>query len=229
MFGWLRDVIAKGPAGRSDPRRPAGLMMKDNSAKETHWQGRIVAAAKDLFHKQGVRATNVDDIVQSLGISRREFYRSFRTKQRLAKEVVLAYLEEIESGRSRLYPKLASWNDFRRCLAQQVTFLNEFNMLRGCPLAIIGANLREKDDSVRQVVSLVFEALTKRMTAFFRKQKMKGHLCRSAPEGQLAEFCVSVMQGAMLIGKVRRESEDIKGVFKELTAHLEEFRSGLTS
>jgi len=151
-------------------------IMKDNSAEETHSKRRIIAAAKDLFHQQGVRASQVDEIVEASGVSRREFNRSFRSKQKLAKEVVLAYLADIKSGRSCLHRILASWSDFERSLARHVTFLNQFKMLRGCPLAVIWNELTEKHDAIRQVLSLVFEALTKRMTAFFRKQKTEGHL-----------------------------------------------------
>ena len=201
-------------------------IMKDHSAEDTDSKRRIIAAAKDLFHQQGVRATHVDEIVRASGVSRREFNRSFRSKQKLAKEVVLAYLVEIKSGSSRLHPKLASWSDFKRSLAKHVTFLNQFNMLRGCPLAIIGNELTEKDDATRQVLSTVFEALTKRMIAFFRKQKMEGHLSRGVNEQQLAEFCVAVIQGAILVGKVRGESEAVENVLNEVTNHLEQLRTG---
>ena len=198
--------------------------MKDNSGEDTHSKRRIIAAAKELFHQQGVRATHVDEIVQASRVSRREFNRSFRSKQKLAKEVVLAYLVEIESGSSRLHPKLVSWGDFDRSLAKHVTFLNQFNMLRGCPLAIIGNELTEKDDATRQALSLVFEALTKRMTVFFRKQKTEGCLSQSIDEEQLAEFCVALIQGATFIGKVRGESEAVESVFKEVTTHFEQLR-----
>jgi TetR/AcrR family transcriptional regulator, transcriptional repressor for nem operon len=203
--------------------------MKDNSAEHTHSKRRIIAAAKDLFHQRGVRATHVDEIVEASGVSRREFSRSFRSKQKLAKEVVLAYLVEIESGGSRLHPKLASWRDFERSLAEHVTFLDKFNMLRGCPLAIIGNELTEKDDATRQVLSIVFEALTKRMIAFFRKQKTEGHLSRSTNEERLAEFCVAVIQGAILVGKVRGESEAVERVLDEVTNHFAQLRLSLNS
>ena len=203
-------------------------IMKANSAEDIHSKRRIIAVAKDLFHQQGVRATHVDEIVQAAGVSRREFTRSFRSKQKLAKEVVLAYLVEIESGSSHLHPRLASWSDFKRSLAEHVTFLNKFNMLRGCPLAIIGNELTEKDDATRQVLSIVFEAMTRRMIAFFRKQKMEGHLSRGANEQQLAEFCVAIIQGAILVGKVRGESEAVENVLDEVTNHFEQLRLGLS-
>jgi TetR/AcrR family transcriptional repressor of nem operon len=202
-------------------------MMKDSSTEASHSRRRIIAAAKDLFHQQGVRATQVDEIVQASGVSRREFNRSFRSKQKLAKEVVLAYLVEIESGMSRLHCKLASWSDFERSLARHVTFLNQFKMLRGCPLAIIGNELTEKDDAIRQVLSTVFEALTKRMTTFFRKQKAEGHLSGSANEERLAEFCIAVIQGAILVGKVRGESVAVEHILDEVANHFGQFRSDL--
>ena len=100
-------------------------------------------------------------------------------------------------------------------------------MLRGCPLAIIGNELAEKDDPIRQDLSLVFEALRTRIAVFLRKQKKKGHLSQTAEEEQLSEFCVAVVQGAMLIGKVRRESRSVESLFEEVTAHLKQFRLGL--
>ena len=199
-------------------------MAKRQTLRGTQTENRIVSVAKHLFHQQGVHATHVDEIVHAAGVSHTEFHRSFRNKQKLAREVVFAYLAEIESGRSRLNPKLASWSDFKRSLAKHVTFLSEFNMLRGCPLAIIGNELTEKDDLVRQALSLVFEALTKRMTAFFRKQKTEGCLSQSTDEEQLAEFCVALIQGATLIGKVRGESEAVESVFEEVTTHFEQLR-----
>jgi TetR/AcrR family transcriptional regulator, transcriptional repressor for nem operon len=200
-----------------------GPIMKDNSAEETCSQRPIIAAAKDLFHQQGVRATHVDQVVQAAGVSPREFHHSFRNKHKLVQEVVLAYLAEIESGSSRLHPRLATWSDFKRSLASHVRFLSDFNMRRGCPPAIIGNELTEKDDPIRRELSLVFDALTKRMAAFFRKQKTEGHLSQSANEEQLAEFCVAVMQGAMLIGKVRGESEAVESMFEEVISHFAQF------
>lgn len=97
-------------------------------------------------------------------------------------------------------------------------------MLRGCPLAIIGNELTEKDDATRQALSTVFEALTERMTAFFRKQKVEGRFSPSANEQQLGEFCVAVIQGAILVGKVRGKSEAVERVLEEATNHFEQFR-----
>lgn len=190
---------------------------------------RIVAVAKELFHQRGVHATRVDEIVRAARVSRKEFDRSFRSKRQLAREVVLAYLAEIEAGSSHVHPKLASWSDFRRSPAEHVTFHKAFRALRGCPLAIIGNELTDKDDAVREVLSLVFEALTKRLTAFFRQQKTESHLSKSAKEEGLAAFCVAVIQGAMLIGKVRREFEAVESVLEEMVTHVENFRLGRNS
>jgi len=199
-------------------------MKKLNAFREPHAQNRIVLAAKRLFHQHGVHATPIDAIIRAAEVAPKEFHRSFRTKQKLTQEVVRAYLEEIESGTSPLHPKLASWRDFKRSLAVHMKFLKEFNMLRGCPLAIIGNELTEEDDTVRQVLSLVFDALTKRIAALFLKLKTEGRLPRNANERQLAEFCVAVMQGSMVVGKVRGKSEAVAQIFKEMVSHFEEFR-----
>ena len=62
------------------------------------------------------------------------------------------------------------------------------------------------------------------MTAFFRKQKTECCLSQSTDEEQLAEFCVALIQGATLIGKVRGESEAVESVSEEVTTHFEQLR-----
>jgi len=200
--------------------------MKRSSAPIVKARLRIVSAAADLFHKKGVRATRIGEIAKAAGVTKQQLYHHFRTKGDLAEEVVRAYLVEIKTGTSQLHGKLESWDDLKRIFTAHIDLLEEFQMRRGCPLGIIGNELTEQEETIRRDLNLVFEAVKERIATFLKKEKSAARLLPKADEEQLAELYVASLQGAMLVGKVRRDSRSAKGIFEDLAMHLSRYRIG---
>jgi hypothetical protein len=46
---------------------------------------------------------------------------------------------------------------------------------------------------------------------------------KGVDEGQLADYCISVAQGAMLLGKVKRNSRVVEAAMKEALSHLKTY------
>jgi hypothetical protein len=97
-------------------------------------------------------------------------------------------------------------------------------MRRGCPLAIIGNGLTQEDEAIRQALDVVFDTLKERVATFLNKEKSEARLLLTADEEQLAHLYVAAVQGAILIGKVRRDSRTVKGIFEDLSTHLSRYR-----
>ena len=153
-----------------------------------------------------------------------QLHHHFRTKGDIAEAVVRAYLTEIKGDTSQVHRKLDTWKDLERTFAAHVGLLKQFNMRRGCPLGIIGNELSDKDEAIREELKLVFEALKERIAAFLKKEKSARRFLRTADHEQLAEFYVATIQGAMLLGKVRRNSRTVKKLFEDVSAHLSRYR-----
>jgi TetR/AcrR family transcriptional regulator, transcriptional repressor for nem operon len=199
-------------------------MIKRSAAPIVQTRLRIVSAAASLFHKKGVRATRIGEISKAARVTRQQLYHHFRTKGDIAEEVVRAYLAEIKAGTSQLHHKLESWGDLKRTFTAHIELLEEFKMRRGCPLGIIGNELTEDDEPIRQDLNLVFEALKERIATFLKGEKSEARLLPTTDVEQLAEFCVAATQGAMLIGKVRRDSQAVANIFSDLSMHLNRYR-----
>lgn len=199
-------------------------LIKHSTAPLVQTRLRIISAAANLFHKKGVRATQIGEISKAARVTRQQLYHHFRTKSDIAEEVVRAYLAEIKTGTSQFHGRLESWRDLRRTFTAHIELLEEFQMRRGCPLGIIANELTEEDEAIRQDLNLVFEALKERIATFLEKEKSEARLLPTADEEQLAEFCVAAMQGAMLIGKVRRNSRAVARIFEDLSMHLKRYR-----
>ncbi len=62
----------------------------------------IIAAARELFEKQGVHCTKVSDITNRVGVAQGLFYYYFDSKEAVAKAVLLQVLSEIERAAAEI-------------------------------------------------------------------------------------------------------------------------------
>src|SRR5215813_416833 len=181
---------------------------------------RIIQAAAELFHKQGVGATSPDQIIEASGTGKGQFYHYFKSKEGLVHEVLQSHLDAIRTGAAPLKYEIESWQDLEQWFLAQVALQRRFGMTRGCPFGTIGNEVTENDELIRQDLSLIFEVVKNKLAAFFIKEKAKGRLSKDADEDQMADFCIATIQGAMLMGKIKRNSQPVEAAVREALAHL---------
>ena len=194
--------------------------MKPRFVRGAETRLRIIRTAADLFHKQGVRATSPDEIIETSRTGKGQFYHYFRSKEGLIHEVLQTYLEEIKTGAARVNYEINSWRDLEKWFLAQVELQKSFNMTRGCPFGTLGNEVTENDELIRQDVSLIFEVVKNKVAAFFMKEKAKGRLVKKANEEEMADFCIATIQGGMLMGKIKRDSRPVETAAREVMIHL---------
>jgi AcrR family transcriptional regulator len=184
---------------------------------------RIIRAAADLFHQQGARATSPDQIIEASRTGKGQFYHYFKSKEGLIHEVLQTFLEEIKAGKSPVNYEINSWKDLERWFGAQLELQKGYEMTRGCPFGTLGNEVTVTDELVRQDLSLIFEVIKNKLAAFFVKEKARGKLTKRADAEIMADFCIATMQGAMLMGKVKRSSQTVEAAVKEALAHLKSY------
>src|SRR5215510_16006358 len=194
--------------------------MKRHYATGTETKHKIITAAADLFHKQGVHLTSPDQIIEASGTGKGQFYHYFKNKGGLVHEVLQTHLEMIKTGQSPVSYDVTSWQELEDCFLTHLELQKRFNMTRGCPLGTLGNEVTEQDELIRQDLSLIFEVVKNKLAAFFIKEKAKGRLSKDADEGQMADFCIATIQGAMLMGKIKRNSQPFEATVREALATL---------
>src|SRR5216683_6662521 len=175
--------------------------MTPKSAQGAETRLKIIHAAADLFHKQGVGATSPDDIIEASGTGKGQFYHYFKNKEGLVHEVLQHHLEAIKTGASPVHYEIESWLDLEKWFQAHVELQKAFRMTRGCPFGTIGNEVTENDELIRQDLNLIFELIRARLAAFFIKEQAHGRLAQHANAESLADFCIATVQGAMLMGK----------------------------
>ena len=194
--------------------------MRRESEKGTATRLRIIRTAADLFHKQGVGATSQDEILEASRASKGQFYHYFGNKEGLVHEVLQNYIEGVKTGTSPVNYEIDSWDDLERWFASQIELQKKFRMTRGCPFGTVGNGVTEKDELIRQDLSHLFEIVKNKLRVFFIREKAQGRLAADADEDRLADFCIATVQGAMLMGKVKRSAQPVEAVVREALAHL---------
>ena len=67
---------------------------------------RIVETASQLFNSRGLRGVTMDDIANTLHISKRTLYETFANKEELLAECLMMVHDEIEEHHKRIYLKV---------------------------------------------------------------------------------------------------------------------------
>jgi TetR/AcrR family transcriptional repressor of nem operon len=197
--------------------------MRARSASGAATKLRIIQVASDLFHKQGIRATSPDQIIEASSTGKGQFYYYFQSKEGLIHEVLQAHMEAIRTCTGFANTLIKSWEDLERFYRSFVDLQKKYNMSRGCPIGQVGNELTEDDDLIRHDVSLIFEIMKSRLAAFFIQEKAKGRLSSDADEGRMADFSLAILEGALLLGKVKRDSRPVEATIKEALIHLKRY------
>lgn len=126
--------------------------MSGDVAPRARPRERIIETARDLFHKNGIRAVGVDAIAEAAGTNKMTLYRHFESKDDLVAECLrsvacdaAAIWKDIEDRHPD--DKLAQIRAWVRAAAEHV-----INDGRGCALANAAVELTECGHPARRVV-----------------------------------------------------------------------------
>src|SRR5258708_19860506 len=84
------------------------------SAKGAQTKLRIVRAAADLFHRQGVHATSPDQVIAASKTGKGQFYHYFKSKEGLVHEVLQHHLHAIATDSAGVGYRIDSCQDPER-------------------------------------------------------------------------------------------------------------------
>jgi AcrR family transcriptional regulator len=114
---------------------------------------RILAAARDLFYRHGIRAVGVEAIAEAAATNKMTLYRHFGSKD----DLVAAYITMLAKEGDEVWERLARDNprDPHAQLEGWVQYVEKIltdHGERGCAIANAAVELREIDHPARQII-----------------------------------------------------------------------------
>jgi AcrR family transcriptional regulator len=131
---------------------------------------RILAAARELFYKHGIRAVGVDAIAEAAATNKMTLYRHFGSKD----ELVASYLSELAKDGDAFWEKLAATypGNPQAQIDGWVRHVEEIfanRVDRGCAVANAAVELRETQHPGRQIIEDYKTRKRDRLVALFRE------------------------------------------------------------
>jgi len=148
---------------------------------------RLREAANELFLKQGVEKTTVDQIVAKAGVSKGTFYLHFDRKEDLLLEYGMRRLQRVRE----MLPELISGKSFREALE---VILDTVVRGKTWGREVTGRAILEIGTSAER---LPFDAPHRLLEPLLVLAQARGEVRSDIPAGQLAQFVLRSIMGAL--------------------------------
>jgi TetR/AcrR family transcriptional regulator, transcriptional repressor for nem operon len=189
-------------------------------------RSRIVAAAMELFWEKGYGSTSIADILARASINSGSLYHFFPGKQDLLVAVLEAYRDGIR-------PMLLdpAWQGIADPLDRVFALLAKYRELiaatdafYGCPIGSLALELHEPDPIVRERLADNFDAWTGAIRSCLEAagDRLPADIDRAA----LAEFVLTVMEGAVMQARTHRDVAYFDRAVSQLQRHFDALTQG---
>lgn len=190
------------------------------AASEAPTRRRILDAAFDLFHAQGVPATSVEQILAASETGKSQLYHYFGSKEGLVLAVVEDFEAKLEDGLLPGQQELRTLDDLAGWFGAFVEHQRQTGCVRHCPMATIAAGLDEEQDPIREVIARVFRKSRAGLERFFAERVRAGELPADVDVEALVDFCYVIMQGGLVVSRVQHDPAPFERAVAQAMAHV---------
>jgi AcrR family transcriptional regulator len=182
---------------------------------------RIVRTAMELFWAKGFQSTSISDILSRTQVHSGSLDHFFPGKQQLLVAVLEAYRDGID--RWLLEPAWAGVTDAKERIFALLngyrTHLVSTDFAYGCPIGSLALELHEPDPEVRELLATNFDNWVTAIEGCL--DGMGERLPTDLDRRALAEFILTVMEGAVMQSRTHRDIGVYDRNVATLRAHLD--------
>jgi len=191
-------------------------MANVNSTGRGGKRERLIAAAGDLMHRQGVQRTKIAEVADAADVPPGNVYYYFKTRIDLVRAVIdaqaaefsamLSTLEALPNPADRLKALTRTWDDMRDLIARH-----------GCPVGNLSSELGKNEDGLERYAAHSMNLIIDWAEAQFRE-------VGSPDPRDLAVTLLAGVQGAALLANTLRDPH----IMTRQIHHLEHWIDSLT-
>jgi TetR/AcrR family transcriptional repressor of nem operon len=167
---------------------------------------RIVRAAADLMHANGVAGTTMDQVVEASGTSKSQLYHYFYDKDALVAAVIKMQAARVMERQEPHLEQLSSLQGLRRWRDAIVRFVDERHGAHGCEIGSLASELTDRSEPARILINATFRNWESYLAAGIRRMQERGELDHSADPAKLATGIMAAYQGGYLLSQAGRSA-----------------------
>jgi AcrR family transcriptional regulator len=195
-----------------------GLTTRGRASRE-----RILAAAAQLFHERGVHATSVDEVLAASGTGKSQLYHYFPSKTELVRAVLAYQLDRLMVVQRPLFERLDTWQGIEEWFAFVLDFHRSRDLLGGCPIGSLAAEMADWDDELRVALAETFSDWESYLARGLKAMRHRGDLRPDARPKVMAETTLAMMQGGILLATTKKQLSTLEATLGGIRTYLRSF------
>lgn len=180
-----------------------------STAKGRATVARVLDAACELFARQGVRATTLDQVGARSGTGRGQLYLYFDGKADLVAAVVAQQVERVLDAQQPLLDRIATATDVREWCAVAERAYADDDPVR-CPIGSLVHELGERDAAARTALAAGFGRWRDALAAGLRRVHEGGGLRGGVDPDVAATALLAAYQGGVLLAGATGDREHLR-------------------
>ena len=207
---------------------PTGrYVMAKTASPESSTKDKLLDGALELMLARGFAATTIDEVCERAGVTKGGFFHYFQSKDQLGKEVLERFCG---SGRNPHEAFCGRETDplkrVYRYIDGAIAMAQDPAMSRGCLLGLFAQELCDTNPQIRQACKRGFEDWAKGFAGELAKAKAAHAPRASFDPRELAEHLIAVIEGSMILGKVRRDMTIVAQHLRHYKAYVKSLFGG---
>lgn len=184
---------------------------------------RILKKAGILFNTQGYKATSISNITDLTGFTKGAIYRHFRDKEDLERES-LAHLSELmfEKVRDVVKQEQTAGKKLRAIFRYFESYITNPPLKGGCPLLNAAIEADDTNPVLRREALKTLTVLRQSVITILENGIQHKQLKSNVDKESFAALVIASLEGAIMMGKLIGDDEDIKRVVKHLDQLVKE-------
>jgi TetR/AcrR family transcriptional repressor of nem operon len=191
-------------------------MKKGEKTKE-----RIIRAATRLIHTRGYKNTSLFDIFAESGINKGSFYFHFSGKDELVNAVIDRFFGGIERRLAALFGGQGTALEKLSAYFDGMTYLmDQSGCTGGCLLGNLTLEVSDWHEELRNHLSACFGRMEELLVGVIAEGQRSGQLRTDRTAGELASFVIALMEGALMLARVRKDTAPLRALSCDAVAFL---------
>ena len=169
---------------------------------------RILATARDLFYRNGYRATGINEIIEKSGVAKATFYAHFPSKESLA----LAYIKSMNEMENR--NRVTGIKKYRDPYQKLIGLLkysipwSQERDYRGCAYLNMSSEITDHANPVRQESRNHYKALRALVGGLMQDLKVqRGNAWKHGDAEKVADDYMLIFSGALALAQVYHDKK----------------------
>lgn len=186
-------------------------------------RNRILQRSGVLFNTRGYKSTSISDITGATGLTKGAIYTHFRNKEELERTSLAMLAESMyEKMRAVIKVEATAGNKLRAIFRFFESYITDPPFKGGCPLMNAAIESDDASPVLKKEALKILLTLRSSIVIVFENGIKHGQIRPGINAEFYATLIIASLEGAIMMGKLQDDDEDIRRILKHLESQLKE-------